>query len=42
MCQKKHVQFLLDRDFMSVLKGIIGHFVRDPTLIFKAYVKNKY
>ena len=39
---KERVQALLDRDFLSVLRGVIGHFVRDPALIFKALVKNKY
>ena len=39
---KERVQALLDRDFLSVLRGVVGHFVRDPTLIFKAIVKNKY
>ena len=39
---KERVQALLDRDFLSVLRGVVDHFVRDPTLIFKAIVKNKY
>ena len=39
---KERVQALLDRDFLGVLRGVVGHFARDPTLIFKAIVKNKY
>ena len=40
--RKQRVQALLDRDFLSFLWDVIGHLVRNPTLIFKALVKNKY
>ena len=33
---------LLDRGFLDVLRGVVGHFARDSALIFKAIVKNKY
>ena len=39
---KERVQALLDRGFLGVLRGVVGHFARDSTLIFKAIVKNKY
>ena len=39
---KNRVQALLDRDFLGVLRDVVGHLARDPTLIFKAIVKNKY
>ena len=39
---KQRVQVLLDKDALSVIRGIIGPFLRDPTLISKALVKNKY
>ena len=39
---KERVQALLDRGFLDVLRGVVGHFARDPTHIFKAIVKNKY
>ena len=39
---KKRVQALLDRGFLDVLWGVVGHFARDSTLIFKAIVKNEY
>ena len=39
---KQRVQAILDRIFLSALRGVIGHFVSDPTLIFKANDKNKY
>ena len=39
---KNRVQALLDRDFLGVLRGVVGHFARDPTFIFKAIVRNKY
>ena len=35
---KPHVQFLPSKDMIRVLKGMIGHFVRDPTLVFRAVV----
>ena len=39
---KQRVQALLDGDVLSELRGVIGHFVRDSTFIFKALVKNEY
>ena len=39
---KERVQALLDRGFLDVLRGVVGHFARDSTLLFKAIVKNKY
>ena len=39
---KERVQALLDRGFLDVLRGVVAHFARDSTLIFKAVVKNKY
>ena len=39
---KQRVQLLLDRDVLDMLRGSISHFVRDPTLIFKALVMLKY
>ena len=35
---KRHVQFLRSNDMKRVLRGVIGHFVGDPTLIFRALV----
>ena len=37
---KRHVQFIHSNDMIRVLRGEIGHFVRDPTLIFRAHVTN--
>ena len=39
---EKRVQALLDRVFLDMLRGVVAHFTRDPTVIFKAIVKNKY
>ena len=39
---KNRVHALLDKDFLRVLRGVLGHFARDPTFIFKAIVKSKY
>ena len=39
---KQLVQFLHVKDVLGVLKGIIGQFVGDPTLIFRALVMQKY
>ena len=39
---KHHVQFLLGKGMMNVLRGVIGYFVRDPALIFRALVMQKY
>ena len=33
---KRHVQLLHSNDMIRVLRGVIGHFVRDQTLIFRA------
>ena len=35
---KRHVQFIHSNDMIRVLRGEIGHFVRDPTLIFRALI----
>ena len=35
---KRHVQFLPSSDMTRVLRGVIGHFVRDPTIISRALV----
>ena len=37
-CYKRHVQLLHSNDMIGVLRGVIGHIVRDPTLIFRALV----
>ena len=39
---KERVQALLDKGFLDVLRGVTGHFAREPTHIFNAIVKNKY
>ena len=39
---KERVQALLDRGFLGVLRGVVGHFARDSALIFKAIAKIKY
>ena len=36
--RKRHVQFLHGNDMIKVLRGVIAHFVGDPTLIFRALV----
>ena len=38
---KQRVQVHLGRDVLEMLRGIICHFVRDPTLIFRALVMHK-
>ena len=39
---KVRVQALLDRGFLDVLRGVVGHFARDSVLIFIVIAKNKY
>ena len=38
----QRVEALLDKDLSNVIRGINGHFLRDPALIFIALVKLKY